>query len=429
MSATRPDVPAPGALDARIRQVRSADVTLTLHDREGRPLANEDVVVAQRSHRFGFGCNGFEAVPLANAELAPDAAETAQAALAKWLDLFNAATLPFYWGRFEPQRGHPDTARLRKAAAWFVERGCRVKGHPLCWHTITADWLLDLPDDEIVEAQLDRIRRDVAAFAGLVDSWDVINEVVIMPTFDKYDNGISRMCRRLGQAGIVRATFDAAREANPSATLLLNDFDVSFAYEELIERCLEAGIAIDALGIQSHMHQGWWGEEKTRDVLRRFGRFGLPLHFTETTLISGRLMPPEIEDLNDYQVDDWPSTPDGEARQAEEVVLHYRILLSDPAVESITWWDLADGQWLNAPSGLLRRDGTPKPAYEALHRLVKGDWWLPPTTLRTGDDGTLHFSGFLGDYTLLSRGRTVGLHLDRPGAVAMDLALEAAEAS
>ena len=65
--------------------------------------------------------------------------------LARWLDLFNAATLPFYWGRFEPQRGHPDTERLRKAAAWFVERGCRVKGHPLCWHTITADWLLDLP--------------------------------------------------------------------------------------------------------------------------------------------------------------------------------------------------------------------------------------------------------------------------------------------
>ena len=419
-------MPVRNAIDARIRQVRCADVTVTIHGADGLPISDHEVVVAQQSHRFLFGCNGFEAVPLANGELPPEAAEAAQAALASWLDLFNAATLPFYWGRFEPERGHPDTRRLLKAAEWFVGRGCRVKGHPLCWHTITADWLLDLPDDEIVEAQLARIRRDVAAFAGLIDSWDVINEVVIMPTFDKYDNGISRMCRRLGQVGIVRATFEAAREANPAATLLLNDFDVSEAYEELIERCLEAGIEIGALGIQSHMHQGWWGEEKTRDVLAGFGRFGLPLHFTETTLISGRLMPPEIEDLNDYQVGDWPSTPDGEARQADEVVRHYRILLADPAVEAITWWDLADGQWLNAPSGLLRRDGSPKPAYEALHRLVKGDWWLPPTTMRTGEDGTVRFSGFLGDYMVTSGGRTAGLRLDHPGAIAVDLALEAA---
>ena len=95
-------------------------------------------------------------------------------------------------------------------------------------------------------------------------------------------------------------------------------------------------------------------------------------------------------------------------------------------MESITWWDLADGQWLNAPSGLLRRDGSPKPAYEALHRLVKGDWWLPPTTLRTGEDGTLRFGGFLGDYRLSSRGGTSNLYLDRPGAVAVDVALDAA---
>ena len=29
-------------------------------------------------------------------------------------------------------------------------------------------------------------------------------------------------------------------------------------------------------------------------------------------------MPPEIVDLNDYQVESWPSTPEGEARQADE---------------------------------------------------------------------------------------------------------------
>ena len=44
----------------------------------------------------------------------------------------------------------------------------------------------------------------------------------------------------------------------------------------------------------------------------------LPLHLTETTLVSGHLMPPEIEDLNDYQIPHWPSTPEGEARLSLE---------------------------------------------------------------------------------------------------------------
>jgi endo-1,4-beta-xylanase len=139
-------------------------------------------------------------------------------------------------------------------------------------------------------------------------------------------------------------------------------------------------------------------------------------------------MPPEIEDLNDYQVADWPSTPDGEARQADEVVRHYRTLLSDPAVEGITWWDFADGAWLNAPSGLVRRDQSPKPAYEALLGLIKGDWWVAPTRIRTDDDGTVRFSGFLGEYSVSSAGRTAGFRLEQPGALAVEVALTAGNA-
>ncbi|HEY4188790.1 MAG TPA: endo-1,4-beta-xylanase, partial [Candidatus Limnocylindrales bacterium] len=332
-----------------------------------------------------------------------------------FLDLFDFATLPFYWGRFEPVRGRPDTDRILAAARWLADRGVRLKGHPLCWHTVTADWLLDLPVEEVIDVQLARIRRDVADFAGLVDAWDVINEVVIMPVFDRGENGITRMAQRLGRVGIVEAAFAAARETNPGATLLLNDFDMSADYERLIEACLEAGVRIDALGLQSHMHQGYWGVEKTQDVLARFSRFGLPIHFTETTLVSGHLMPPEIVDLNDYQVAEWPTTPEGEARQADEVETHYRTLVGHPAVEAITWWGVPDGGWLNAPTGLVRADGSRKPAYERLHGLIKGEWWLAPTTMRTDDDGRIGVSGFLGDYEVTNRGRTATFALDAAG--------------
>ena len=386
-------------VDREIMKNRTGSVELTIWKADGSLLANQEVVVAQTNHKFLFGTAGFDIV-LATGEMDEKEKKRTDQRVDRLVALFNYVTLPFYWSRFEPQKGQPMTVAMRKAAQWCVDHHLLTKGHPLCWHTLTADWLLGLSTPEILQAQLGRIRRDVTDFIGLVDTWDVVNEAVIMPIFDNYDNGITRLCQDLGRIKTIRAMFEAARAANPGATLLLNDFDVSPAYDILVEGCLEAGIKIDVIGIQTHMHQGWWGVDKTRKVLDQFTRFGLPIHFTETTLVSGHLMPPEIVDLNDYQVTDWPSTPEGEARQAREVVQHYKTLLAHPLVEGITWWDLADGGWLNAPAGLIRRDNSPKPAYAELLRLIKGEWWLAPTHFTTDEMGRLRITGFLGEYEL-----------------------------
>ena len=374
--------------------------TVVVRGPDGAPRGGVAVTVRQTRHAFRFGCGNFEAVPLANDEVSAADRPAAEVAFERWRALFDHATLPFYWAGFEPERGRPDTTRLRRAAEWLVEHGCAVKGHPLCWHTLAPDWLLPLSDDEILDVQLDRIRRDVGDFAGVIESWDVCNEVVIMPVFDRYDNGLTRVAKRIGRVELVRRTFEAARAADPDAQLLLNDFDLSVDYERLIEACLEAAVPIDAIGLQTHMHQGWWGVERTLETIERFARFGLPLRFTETTIVSGELMPPEIVDLNDHQVDVWPSTPDGEARQADEVEAHVRTLFGHPAVDGLVWWDFADGAWLNAPSGLVRADGSPKPAYDRLLGLVKGEWWTPPTTMRTDADGRATWTGTLGDYAM-----------------------------
>ncbi|GGL28825.1 endo-1,4-beta-xylanase [Planomonospora parontospora] len=434
--ASRPDRPV-SVSDPLIRRHRTADTALTV-TLDGVPLAGQEVVVRQRNHKFLFGCIGFDFIPLANGE-PPQVAQAVPGEVPGslgeapavhdehladlWFDLFNFATLPFYWGRFEPVRGRPDTERLLRTARWFADRGCAVKGHPLAWHTVSAEWLKDLSNEEIARVQVDRIRREMTDFAGLVGMWDVVNEVVIMPIFDKYDNGISRLCREIGRIPMVRMVFDAAREADPHATLLLNDFDMSSAYECLIEGVLEAGVKIDALGLQSHMHQGYWGEEKTLGIIDRFARYGLPIHFTETTILSGHIMPAEIEDLNDYQIPEWPTTPEGEARQADEIVRHYRTLLSHPSVEATTYWGISDGGWLGAPGGLVRVDGTPKPSYDALRSLVKDEWWLAPTTMVTDADGTVRFNGFLGEYEVSAAGRTAVFRLDEAGEAAVGAAL------
>jgi GH35 family endo-1,4-beta-xylanase len=261
----------------------------------------------------------------------------------------------------------------------------------------------------------------VTDFVESIPLWDVLNEAVIMPVFDKYDNAITRLCREMGRIELIRQVFGTARLANPKAILLLNDFDMSPAFDILIEGCLEAGIHIDAIGLQSHMHQGYWGVEKTLRILDQFSRFRLPIHFTETTLVSGHLMPPEIVDLNDYQVDDWPSTPEGEARQREEVLTHYKTLLAQPLVQGITWWDLTDGGWLKAPAGLIRQDASPKPAYEELMKLIKGEWWLPPTRFITDEAGMIRFSGFTGEYSVQTETGRADFIADTPGPVSLDV--------
>lgn len=401
---------------------RRATAQVTVIDARGDRVRDATVTVEQQRHAFAFGNIGFDFIPLANGESGRDRSNEATSGgasldgladlSAQWLELFNTATLPFYWRGFEPVQGSPDTARLLATAKWFADRGVTVKGHPLTWHTLAPEWLTAAPVEQVEKLQRARIRREVTDFAGVIDTWDAINEVVIMPVFTAEENGISRLARSIGRVPIVGLAFEEARAANPSATLILNDFDLSSEYEALIEAVLDAGITVDAIGLQTHMHQGYWGEEAMLETVDRFARFGLPLHLTESTILSGHLMPPEIVDLNDYQIPSWPSTPEGEERQADEIVRHYRSLVGHPSVEAITYWGITDdGAWLGAPGGLVRADGSAKPSFDALRSLIKGEWWLPETPMRTDADGRLSFSGFRGDYVVRSNGRAASVRL------------------
>ena len=377
---------------------RRNTVSLQIMNPDGTPAAGRHVQIDQTGHQFLFGCGVFDAVDLMKTTDEKEKAFLAER-LDKWLGLFNYGTLPFYWGRYEPVEGKPAFTETMAAAKWLREKGVQVKGHPLCWHTACANWLLKYSNEEILRRQIERIHRDVTAYRGVVDMWDVINEVVIMPVFDRYDNAITRICKELGQVGLVKEVFAAAKECNPDAVLLINDFNTSPAYERLLESLLDAGVPIGAIGIQSHQHQGYWGLEKLHNVLDRFSRFGLPIHFTENTLISGEIMPPHIVDLNDWQVDSWPSTPEGEARQAREVCEMYSELFAHPLVQAITTWDFNDGCWLKAPSGVVYEDNREKPVYGALKDLIHGEWETHEE-LTTDDEGRLTLTGFKGTYAV-----------------------------
>ena len=399
---------------------RKATKRVKVVNAAGTAMTNTKLTLRQTNHKFLFGCGAFDFLPYAmslSGDFPADMPERfrpnpeqLRKKIEQWLAVYNYGTLPFYWRMFEHEEGKPNTANMKKTAELMRSRGVTVKGHPLCWHTVCADWLMKYDNETIMQKQLARITRDVTEFKGVIDFWDVINEVVIMPIFDKYDNAITRICNDHGRVGLIRKVFAQAREANPDATLLLNDFNTSISYEILVDGCLNAGVTIDAIGIQSHQHQGYWGAAKVEEVLRRFEHFGKPIHFTENTLISGDLMPAHIVDLNDWQVPDWPSTPEGEERQRREMEEMYRILFEHPLVEAVTGWDFTDGAWLGAPSGVLRKDGSPKPSYEMLKDLIHNEWWTV-SDVTTDEEGYVTLTGFKGDYELTDGALTAALSL------------------
>lgn len=370
---------------SRIEQIRKASVSLTLLDAEGKPLpAGAAVHIEQTRHQFLFGCNIFK---WHRCQSENDNRLYEQ----RFKDLFNYATLGFYWRNYEPQQGKTEAEHWKAVAAWCKDNGITTKGHPLFW-TIEPGWVGKLPQAQQQQLLFGRIGREAAEFAGSVDIWDVLNEPVVGISQGKERSAVAvvNAYETLGTTKVIFDAFMAAQKANPKALLILNDFIVSPKYEAIIQDCLDKKTPIDIIGIQSHQHNDAWPAEKIWDVCQRFARFQKPLHFTENTFVSG---PGKWEDWQ-------KTTPDGEQQQAKDAALFYTILFSHPAVEAITWWDLSDqGAWQRAPAGLIRDDMSPKPAYEALHKLIKGDWWTR-TELKTDAQGKIALRGFLGQYAV-----------------------------
>ena len=91
-----------------------------------------------------------------------------------------------------------------------------------------------------------------------------------------------------------------------------------------------------------------WPLQKVWDTAETFARLRRPIHFSELTVLS--------DDPGADHSKSWPSTPEGERRQAEYLEKLYTLLFSHPAVEGIGWWNFVDGDWDRNPGGLLRAD-------------------------------------------------------------------------
>jgi GH35 family endo-1,4-beta-xylanase len=380
-------------INERITKYRKAETRLIITNAAGKPLPQLSVTIYQVRHKFLFGC-----------KINPIDFFKQGAPNYLFKDIFNYATLHFYWGQYEGIKGHTDYKRIRTIADWCNKRRINTKGHPLVWQLFVPWWVWFKETDEVETSLLFRIQREVKEFASVIDKWDVVNEPSSAPAVSFYGySPISKLYNDAGRLNFLKKAFLTAHEANPQSTLILNDFVVGNSYRDLISDCLKSEIPIDVIGLQSHMHKKNWALSDLWDICERFKHLNKPLHFTEMTVLSGKLM--TETDMDWYSTrKDWPTSTEGEKQQAEAVKKYYRLLFSHPAVEAITWWDFSDtNSWMGAPAGLLRKDMSPKPVYNVLKKLIKNDWWTGPLKLRTDDKGQITFKGFLGDYVVKSR--------------------------
>jgi endo-1,4-beta-xylanase len=367
---------------ASIERHRKGNAIIRVQDADGKPLPGVNLTIEQLRHEFLFGCNCFLFARCAN----PDQEQEYRQRFAA---LFNYCTLGFYWAAYEIERGKPNYDYTDQVLEWTKTQGIACKGHPLVWDHPAGSprWL---PDDPAEIAQLvrERIKEIVSRFRGRIDFWDVVNEATHLR------DGVNKTTMAawgaaLGPVPYVTEPLRIARAASPSATLLVNDYRTDPPYFQILSRLRDEGhVLIDAVGIQSHMHEGVWPLHKTLRLCDTYAKLGLPIHFTETTILSGS---------REKSGDAWgPTTPGVEAEQAELAADFYTALFAHPAAQAVTWWDFSDYHaWQRAPAGLLRNDMSPKPVYELLLKLIRRQWWTKAEGL-TDDQGTLSLRAFYG---------------------------------
>ncbi|MBQ5798189.1 MAG: endo-1,4-beta-xylanase [Clostridia bacterium] len=384
-----------------------------------KPLPKDITVeVAQTSHEFRFGANIFMLDEF-------ETEEKNQVFREKFPEVFNLATLPFYWCSLEPEKGkyrfhkgcEPSYRRpaIDLCLEYCEEKGIEPKAHCLNYDYMRPQWVRGMGIEEH-KAELVRHFKELSSrYADKIKTWEVTNETFNV-TFAKgfLDPNYSQFYRT---KEFNEWSFKLADKYFPHNRLMINDhldfgcmrslhgeyFGERSPYFAEIERIQKCGANhLDAVGFQYHCFFSKEQEEElsmTRynpehifDVLDTYEKLGKKLQITEMT----------VSALGDSQED--------EEVQAELIKNLYSVFFCHPAMEAIIYWNVFDGYASGGNvnnmaagenryfGGLCRPDMSEKPAYKVLKNLVN-NVWNTRETLRA-ENGKATFRGFYGDYKI-----------------------------
>lgn len=383
------------AIDQNIERYRKADAEILL---EGAKKGTA-VSVEQQSSDFLFGSNIFLYGQL-------DTPQKNQRYEDAFGELFNQATIAFYWKTLEPRKGELRFAadspyEYRRPATDSVvdfcqKKGLYMKGHAIIYGIRSWGHPTWMPEDRkemehLFEAHVKTLAQH---YGSRIQNWDVVNEC-----YDQANRGLM-------PDDYVYKTFRWAMQYFPQdVTFNTNECDMHWGpskrYVEIVRNLTDRGIRVDNCGVQMHIFNP---------------QEAVQISQGKSDLLSPRRLWATLECLRDTERPTFISEvtisapDDSEHGRAVQKVLTrdlYRLWFSHPNVKGITWWNLIDGG--AAPgepsfSGLLDKEGNPKPSYQALDSLINHEW-KTRLTLKADQEGRIRFRGFRGNYTITYRNR------------------------
>jgi GH35 family endo-1,4-beta-xylanase len=363
-------------------------------DAAGHPVAGATINIEHLQHRFWFGA-GFDW-----GLLQADRTQADGYHREAFLRLFNGSTLQFYAANYEPHPGEYLDDECLRALAWLSEHGLRVNGNSLYWNMASPSWLGSAAASvNAQEKWMDGLLRHASQNVfPRMESVDVFNEVV---AWDRFQTPLTPVLAGGRKVAAVADFMRRFKALNPRVAAMVNDYDATPEYYNLLKDIVAAGGPLDAIGLQSHMHNGVWAVAQMWNVLNRLALLKRPVFFTELSVVSG----PSRSFSFRHADPSWETTPEGEKAQADYLELFYRLAYSHPAVGGVTYWDYSDrSAWFACPVGLLRKDGSPKPAYWKLDRLINQEWRTRGTYLADPGGRLVVPHAFEGNYRIFVGG-------------------------
>ena len=371
------------AAEARIDANRRSEVTVEV-TRDGEPVADAGVELRLLEHAYDFST----AYNVSRHRDTP-----AGSPYRRWVGrLFNGAVFEnaHKWRLWAEEGGHE---RTHGVLDFLRANGVEVSGAPVIWQHDEQDVLPPAVWDALEAGEVERLR-------SLID--EHIREIV---GHNVADHGVGEwvlLNEQLAEHGLTDALSDApatespplrewfatAREAAPSATLAVNDYDILSLdrteqrdrYARLVEY-LDGGEAPpDEVGFQSHFTAP--GDRiSVAEQQSRLDRFAA---LTDADLV-----------VSEFDTVDF----DSEGQAWEYLYRFLKLTYSHPATSSFRLWGYWDEQhWANdAP--LFRADWSKKPGYHAYANLVFEQWFTDAMGA-TDAEGTFGATADLGSYAL-----------------------------
>ncbi|MEV6493880.1 endo-1,4-beta-xylanase, partial [Actinoplanes sp. NPDC051633] len=187
------------------------------------------------------------------------------------------------WDATEPAAGQFRWTAADAVASYAQSTAKKLYGHTLVWHSQLPGWVSALPADQLRTAMTNHISAVAGRYAGKVAAWDVVNEA-----FADGGSGARRdtvFQQKLGD-GYIAEAFRAARAADPSAKLCINDYSTdgvnakSTALYNTVRDLKAQGVPIDCVGFQGHLIIGQVPGD-LRQNLQRFADLGVDVRITE----------------------------------------------------------------------------------------------------------------------------------------------------